>query len=150
MLLIREIMTRNVITATSDMSLRDALELLFERHVSGVPVLEGDSVVGLFSTSDLIAYIAELNDATESVRFERKQKRTTLLEDATVGDVMTRKVQSLPSDATVDEAAMLMAEKQIHRILVIDEGALAGILSVSDVAKAVANHRLKTITYVFA
>jgi CBS domain-containing membrane protein len=150
MLLIGAIMTTSVVTATADMTLQEAMELLSERHISALPVLEGDLVVGLFSSSDLIAYIAELSDTTESVSFEREKKRTTMLEDATVGDVMTRKIQSLPSDATVDEAASLMAEKQIHRILVMDEGALVGILSVSDVAKAVANHKLKTVTYLFA
>jgi Predicted transcriptional regulator, contains C-terminal CBS domains len=150
MLRLREIMTTGVITATPDMTLRDAMELISERHIGGVPVMEGKRVVGIFSATDLIAYIAELSEATASLTFAQRRKRTAPLEDVTVGDVMTRKVQSLPPDSSVEEAAWLMAEKRIHRILVMEEGELLGVATVSDVAKAVADHRIKTRTYVFA
>ena len=63
---------------------------------------------------------------------------------------MTRKVQSLPPDSGVDEAAILMIQKKIHRVLVMHDGRLVGIVSTSDVAKAVAEHRIMNRTFVFA
>jgi CBS domain-containing protein len=58
--------------------------------------------------------------------------------DHTVGEVMTRNVCSLASDAEVGEAAQYMWQAGIHRLLVLDEGELSGILSMSDIARILA------------
>ena len=150
MLRIREIMTRDVITATPDMTLQDAMEILAERHVGALPVVEGGVVVGIFSATDLLSYISELSESTPSLNFRRRRKQRAELEDATVGDLMTRNVHSLSPDESVDEAAWLMSEKRIHRILVMDGDEPVGILSALDVARAVADHRIKSRTYVFS
>jgi len=150
MLRLRDVMTRKVFSATPDMSLRDAMELLSNHHVSGAPVIDGGKVVGVFSATDLLAYVADLNDTTPSLTFRRRRHRATTLEDVTVDDVMTRHVESLPADCTIEEAATLMGKKQIHRILVVSGDKLLGILTTSDVAKAVAEHRIEHRTYVFS
>jgi CBS domain-containing protein len=150
MLKLRDIMTRDVVSAASDLTIREAMELLSERHVSGAPVVDGGKVVGVFSASDLLTFLADLSDTTPSLIFRRRKGRTTPLEDVTVDEVMTRKVQALPPDCSVDEAAALMIKKQIHRVLVMEGDALLGIVSTSDVAKAVAQHRIRNRTYVFA
>jgi CBS domain-containing protein len=149
MLRLRDIMTREVVSAAPDLTIRDAMELLSERHVSGAPVIEGGKVVGIVSTTDLLDLLADLSDTTPSLTFRRRKGRTTPLEDVTVDEVMTRKVHSLPPDCLVDEAAVLMGEKQIHRVLVMQGDVLLGIVSTSDVAKAVAEHKLSSRTYVF-
>jgi CBS domain-containing protein len=150
MLRIRDIMTRSVFTATPDTTLRDAMEMLTKRHISGAPVIDGGKVVGIFSASDLLTYLADLSDTTPSLTFRRRRGRVTPLEDATVDDVMTRHVESVLPECTVEEAAILMGKKQIHRVLVMSDGVLLGIVSTSDVARAVAEHRLGSRTYVFA
>ena len=150
MLRIRDIMTRDVFTATPDTTLREAMEMLSRRHVSGAPVIDGGRVVGIFSATDLLAYLADLSDTTPSLTFRRRRGRVTPLEDATVDDVMTRHVESVSPECTVEEAAVLMGEKQIHRVLVMTDGTLVGVVSTSDVAKAVAEHKLGSRTYVFA
>jgi CBS domain-containing protein len=149
MLRLRDIMTRDVVSAAPDLTVRDAMELLSERHVSGAPVVDGGKVVGIVSTTDLLDLLADLNDTTPSLTFRRRKGRTTPLEDVTVDEVMTRKVHSLPPDCAVDEAAVLMGEKQIHRVLVMQGDVLLGIVSTSDVAKAVAEHKISNRTYVF-
>jgi CBS domain-containing protein len=149
MLRLRDIMTRDVISATPDMTIRDAMELLSERHVSGAPVVDGGKVVGIFSATDLLTLLAELNDTTPSLTFRRRRGRSAPLEDVTVDEVMTRKVHSLPPDRSVDEAAALMGAKQIHRVLVMQGDVMLGIVTTSDVAKAVAEHKIMNRTYVF-
>jgi CBS domain-containing protein len=149
MLRLRDIMTRDVVSAAPDLTVRDAMELLSERHVSGAPVVDGGKVVGIVSATDLLDLLADLNDTTPSLTFKRRKGRTTPLEDVTVDEVMTRKVHSLPPDCFVDEAAVLMGEKQIHRVLVMQGDVLLGIVSTSDVAKAVAEHKISNRTYVF-
>src|SRR5450759_2527289 len=99
--------------------------------------------------TDLLAFLADLDDTTPLITFRRRRGRRTPLEDVTVDEVMTRKVQSLPPDCSVDEAAVLMGERQIHRVLVMQGDVLLGIVSTFDVAKAVAEHKITNRTYVF-
>jgi len=149
MLKLKDIMTCDVVSATPDMTIREAMELLTERHVSGAPVIDGGKVVGVFSATDLLAFLADLSDTTPSLTFRRRRRRTAPLEDVTVDEVMTRKVQSLLPDCSVDAAALLMGERQIHRVLVMQGDILFGIVTTSDVARAVAEHRITNRTYVF-
>lgn len=149
MLRIRDLMTRDVCTVSPDTTLREALTLLSDRHVSGAPVVEAYRVVGVFSASDILAYLADRDDTPASLNFKQRRARATPLQDVTVGDVMTRHVESLPPDCSIEEAATLMGRKQIHRVLVMMGDVLLGILSTSDVAKAVAEHRIKSTTFVF-
>lgn len=58
MLRIRDIMTRQVVTLEPQMTLREAMELLSEEHVSGAPVLSGAKVVGVISAGDLLSFAA--------------------------------------------------------------------------------------------
>lgn len=67
----------------------------------------------------------------------------------TVEEVMTRRLYALSPDDDVTAAASLMDTARIHRVIVAEEGRLAGIVTATDVAKAVAEHRLRTRTYVF-
>lgn len=72
-----------------------------------------------------------------------------LLDEHTVDEVMTRTVWSLPPTRTVLEAADLMGRKAIHRVLVVDDGRLVGIVSALDITRAVADHKLAERRYVF-
>ena len=67
----------------------------------------------------------------------------------TVSEVMSDSVCSLPSNTRVDQAADYMRTAAIHRVLVMDDGALVGIVSMKDIADAVADHKLTERTYVF-
>ena len=58
MLKLRDIMTRDVITVSPDLALRDAMELLTARHVSGAPVVSDSKVVGVVSVTDLLSFAA--------------------------------------------------------------------------------------------
>lgn len=66
-----------------------------------------------------------------------------VLEEHTVADAMTRTpLLTIPPDATVPQAADLMRRAGVHRVLIVDGGRLAGILSALDIARAVADGRL--------
>lgn len=60
MLQVREIMTAAIVSVTSETSIRDAIELLATKHLSGAPVVTGGRVVGVVSATDLLAFLAEL------------------------------------------------------------------------------------------
>ncbi len=63
---------------------------------------------------------------------------TDLFNEHTIGEVMTSHVRSLPPDALVTEATALMWQTGIHRLLVLEDGHLRGIVSMSDVARVMA------------
>lgn len=58
MLRLRDIMTRGVVTLEPQMSLREAMEILTARHLSGAPVVSGQKVVGVISAGDLLSFAA--------------------------------------------------------------------------------------------
>lgn len=86
MLKLRDIMTTDIAHATSDMSVREAMDILSKQHISGLPVVDGNRVVGVFSSTDVISLIGEMNDAQPWVSFRRAH---TDLEEVLVADVMT-------------------------------------------------------------
>jgi CBS domain-containing protein len=72
-----------------------------------------------------------------------------MLEEATVGEVMSRDVRSMTPETPVEDAADFMRSAAIHRVLVMTDGRLEGIVSTSDIAAAVADNRLSHRVYVF-
>lgn len=92
------------------------------------------------------AYFADFwDDAGADVwqRFEHSESLDwDVLEEHSVSEVMTRKVIGLPPGASVQEAARLMIENRIHRILVMRDEDLAGILTSTDLMRAIADGRL--------
>jgi CBS domain-containing protein len=85
-------------------------------------------------------------------RFREMGTRRAALDwfaEHTVSEVMNDRVCSLPSDTRVDQAADYMRTAGIHRVLVMDADALVGIVSMKDIADAVADHKLTERTYVF-
>lgn len=67
----------------------------------------------------------------------------------TVGEVMTRKVCSLPPDLPLSAAADYMRTARMHRVIVLEHGRLAGIVTSLDVARAAAEHKLGGLRFVF-
>lgn len=139
MLALRDIMTRDLVTAEPGMTLRDAMTLLSENHIGGAPVTQGGKVVGVFSASDILPYVAEME--TEQAELTFRDKGTSL-EAAYVADVMIRDVKSLPPSCAVRTAAMYMVGANIHRVLVMEYGHLLGMVTTTDIAAAVAEHGL--------
>lgn len=87
--------------------------------------------------------IDEGSDVTE--RFNENGTRraaSAWFDEHTVSDVMNHGICALPSGTRVDQAADFMRTCAIHRVLVMDEGHLVGIVSMKDIVDAVADHRL--------
>lgn len=127
MLRLKDIMSREVHTFTRETTIGEALQKLSASRISGAPVLSGGKVCGIISVADIVGVIANAADGAAAEN------------ESAVGDVMTGDVISLRSDAPVRSAASLMREKRIHRVFVIDDGELRGVVSALDVARAVSD-----------
>ena len=75
MLRMRDIMTRRVVTLEPQMTLREAMEILVARHLSGAPVVSGDRVVGVISAGDLLSFAAAPSSDDE------RQAEPTIVDD---------------------------------------------------------------------
>jgi len=118
---VREVMVSDVAYVTIPGSRDQVLKALKERHVSGVPVVKGGELVGMVTRSDLLR--------------NPEEEQTALL--------MTRDPVVIRPDDSVIEAARLLAENDIRRLPVIENGALVGIVSVADIIRVIADLDIK-------
>lgn len=95
------------------------------------------------SSAEFFSDSYELADA-EALEWMRttRSRAWDLLDESTVADIMTREVLSLPSTMSVKKAAGYMLKAGVHRLLVIDGGELQGIVTTTDIVRAVAEGRL--------
>ena len=127
-MLIKEWMSRPVITIRHDESLNDAAKLFRSRVISMLPVVKDCALTGIITDGDLKR--AMPSDATTLDRFELP----ALLDDIKVGSIMTKTVITIPLDYTVDEAAGIMLKKGISGMPVMDRsGEMIGIITKSDI-----------------
>lgn len=110
-----------LICATPDESVFDALSKLAKFEIGALPVLEGDRVVGMFSERDY----------ARKVILHGKASRETQ-----VREVMTSRVIYAVPEMTIDEGLALMTDKRIRHLPVMAEGKLVGLVSIGDLVKA--------------
>ena len=129
-MLVQEKMTKSLVTARADMSVTDALELMHEKKVSRLPVLDSHgNLVGIVSEGDLL--YASPSPATSLNVWEIH----SLLAKLKVEKVMTRPVITVSQDTPIEEAARLMVEKRIGGLPVMQGKTLVGIITVADLFK---------------
>lgn len=123
MVTVADVMTREVFVLQGEVSLRDAIAYLATQHVSGAPVLDAKrKMIGTITSSDLLQAESEGAD----------------LDTGTVADVMTRRTLTVSPDTELREAALAMEYGDVHRLFVEQEGELVGVISRSDVSRALA------------
>ena len=138
-LLVRDVMTTSVATARVDTPFKEIVRLLAERGVSALPVVdERDRLVGVVSEADLL--LKEEYRGGELPRSFIHPKRLRMTRAKVEGDVaaelMTTPVITIGPDASLVEAAKVMAARQVKRLPVTDaDGALIGIVSRADLVK---------------
>lgn len=145
-MLVKEIMTKDVITVKPSASIRELAKLLVEHNISGVPVVDDEGkVCGIVSEGDLmrkeiapempdelcilgaVIYYNGLQEYREAFR-----KFSAM----TAEQLMTEKVITVKGEEKVSKVGKIMLDKQIKRIPVLDDsGKLIGIVSRSDIVR---------------
>ncbi|MBF0219617.1 MAG: cyclic nucleotide-binding/CBS domain-containing protein [Gammaproteobacteria bacterium] len=113
---IRNIMHTPVITADSSITIREAAQLMAEKRVSSLILLQADKPVGILTDKDIA----------------KRCVATGLTRNTAVSEIMTSTIITVGSHTDAFEAMMKMTRKHIHHLAVIDNGQLNGIISVSD------------------
>lgn len=149
----KEIMTKPVLSARETDMVKAVLELLAEKRISGVPVVDEDGkVIGVISDTDIIRYAHQISVVplsnlsgwispyAEISDLASMRKGFDLLHRTDVSQIMTKKVYTVHEDAPANEVAELMNRRKINRIPVVDsEDKLKGIVTRSDMVQCMAN-----------
>ncbi len=143
---VQDIMTRDLVTVSPDLPVREAARIMTERRVGALPVVDGGALVGIVTEGDLIMQDVKVEFPTyihlldgfimyppSTVRFETELKKAV---GATVGDVMTRDPVTIHPDAPIEDVATLMVDRDVSRVLVLDGDRLVGIVSKSDIVRS--------------
>lgn len=147
MLKLRDIMTRDVLTVAPDLSIREAAEIFATERLGGAPVVQSGRIVGMLSASDLLDFMAALPAEPAEVRADSERG---ILEAHTVEEAMTRApVRSLAPDDTVALAAEVMKRERLHRLPIVEQDGLVGIISTVDLVTAIADKRITHQTFIF-
>jgi CBS domain-containing protein len=147
---VAEVMTPNPIAVTPQTSLQEAIKVIAEKNISGLPVVDDSGkLVGVISETDLMwqetgidppPYIMFLDSVIYLQNPNRHEKLVHKVLGQTVGEVMTDKPITIKPSQTLREAAQLMAERKIGRLIVTDEtdGTISGIVTRGDIIRAMA------------
>jgi CBS-domain-containing membrane protein len=146
MLTAADVMTKDVITVSTDTSVRELAEIITAHRIGSVPVIDADgNLIGIVTESDLIEQDRPLHIPTvislfdwviyleSEKKFERELKRMTA---QTVGDLFTKDVLTVVPSTPVSEVADIMSSEKIHAVPVVDGGRLVGIVSRIDLIRS--------------
>ena len=147
---VADVMTPDPITVTPQTSLSEAIRILVEKRISGLPVVDDDGkLMGVISDTDLMwqetgveppPYIMILDSVIYLQNPARYEKEIHKALGQTVGEVMTAEPISVESMKSLKEAAHLMHEKKVRRLPVVDQKTkkVIGILTQGDVIRTMA------------
>jgi len=124
---IRNIMTTEVVTLKVDEELSLASDIMTLARIRHLPIVEGDRLVGIISQRDLFkASLASVIDYDYQVA-------RTHLKTVTIKEIMVKDIVTIAPDATIHEAGRIMLEKKIGCLPVIEDNALVGMVTESDI-----------------
>ena len=132
---IQEIMSRNVKTAGPDDDARSVSKKFEDLKIHHIPVVERGKVVGILS----------MNDYRGVMRVGEKGATVTpdmVFGGLTVRSLMTENPITVTPEDTVENAATLILQHDIHSLPVVEKGALVGIVTENDILRAVAKGQL--------
>ena len=145
----RDIMVTNVFSVTPCMSLVDMDSAFLQRGISGAPVVEGGKLRGVVSRADISRKLSEAVQSSDTAGAPRGSLMDLMtaasrnvkpaferVRELCVGDIMVEKVVTVEPATAIKAVASLMVDRKIHRVLVVEQGELVGLISTLDLVKA--------------
>lgn len=133
-MIVAELMRSDIRSIAPDATIVEAVELLADAHVTGLPVVDRKGkFVGVLTAADVLEAEAEAKGPTD---------REALFDETLVSELMSTPPRSIAATLDVREAAQQMLYLDVHRLFVVDNGRLVGVLSQSDLVRALAQSRV--------
>ncbi|HOA56302.1 MAG TPA: CBS domain-containing protein [Clostridiales bacterium] len=116
---VKDIMTKNVASVKPDASVSEAADLMQRYNVGSIPVCDDNGVVGIVTDRDIVMRNVTVGSDPRSTP---------------VSSIMTTNVTTVSPDTDVDELGVIMSQKQVRRVPVVDNNNLVGIVALGDLA----------------
>lgn len=131
---VKELMTRQVVTADPGMSLKEAARIMINHKISGLPVVDdAGHLIGVISEGDVVHQESIRRPGTSLASLFRSSPRPAL----SVDEAMSTKIVSVGGDIDHAEAARVMETRNVKRLPVVDaDNKLIGLVSRSDLLRA--------------
>jgi CBS domain-containing protein len=146
---VRDVMNTRPIAVQMTDTVGDASKAMRANKISGMPVLDGENVVGVVSESDLLKLLSVEEEEgslwlpspfeifevpfRDLVKWERMQAGIENISQKKIREVMSRSIHEIGPDETVEEAAAIMTRHKINRLPVVEDGRLVGIITRGDI-----------------
>ncbi len=139
---VEEIMTRSPRTVAPDTNLLEVVSLMCLYRYSGLPVMDGDKMVGFIAEKDVFHRLFPtldemMSDGFNGIDFDELMGRYKGVVNLKVADLMADSVITVAPDQHILQAATVMVKHKFRRIPVAIDGQLEGMLSLGDIHKAI-------------
>lgn len=121
-----------VYSLTTQASVFDALKMMAEKNIGALMVIEEEKLLGIFSERDYARKIILQGKASH---------------DTPVNEIMTKTVITVNSDDSIEQCMELMSKNKIRHLPVVNDGKVAGIISIGDVVMSIIESQKETITH---
>ncbi|TAN38518.1 MAG: CBS domain-containing protein [Candidatus Methanoperedens sp.] len=154
---VKDAMNIDVITCKPDDPVSTLVDLFKNNHISGMPVVENEKVVGIVSETDLLKLFKTPEISVDMllpspfeiiemplrsvIRFEEFKKALEDIRMKPVRNIMKKKIYSISPDSTLEDASNMMVKYRVNRLPVIENGKLVGILVRSDIIRCLSKEQ---------
>lgn len=145
---VRDVMKTEPVACQASDAVSDAVKLLKRNEISGMPVLDGEELVGIVSESDLLKMLSTEDEGglwlpspleilevpiRDLIRWEKLQAGAEEVGQTQVSEVMTKKVHTVGPEDAIEQAASVMVRHRINRLPVLEDDKLVGIVTRGDI-----------------
>ncbi|GGH05485.1 histidine kinase [Parapedobacter pyrenivorans] len=120
-----------VYSVTQDISVFDALQIMMEKNISALLVIEHDRLMGIFTERDY----------ARKIILKGKSSKDTLMHE-----VMTTEPHTITQDEAIDQCMQLMTNRHFRHLPVMENGTVIGMLSIGDLVKYIIEDQQQTIS----
>jgi signal-transduction protein with cAMP-binding, CBS, and nucleotidyltransferase domain len=121
-----------VLTIDKNATVFEAIKKMVDQGVGSLIVMDGDAICGIFTERDYLRRIV----------LEGRTSKTTR-----TGEVTTERLIVVEPSRSLDDCMALMTRERIRHLPVLDQGRLAGVVSIGDIVKCLSKHRAAEIRY---
>ncbi len=119
-----------IFSVSPDTSVLDALQVMMDKNISALLVMEGPDLKGIFTERDY----------ARKIILQGKSSKETKIKD-----VMTASLEVINLNSSIDHCMQIMTDKHIRHLPIIDNGKVAGMISIGDLVKFVIEDQKQTI-----
>jgi len=150
---VEAVMTKNPVTIQAEDTIREASRIIREKKIGGLPVMDGENLIGMITESDILALLSVQGPSEdlwlpsplevieipirEFFNWEKTKEALSDIGSRPVRSVMSYPIITIKAEDTIEEAARLMLHEGIARLPVLRDGKLSGIVTRADIIEGI-------------